>query len=81
MFLRRICRKKFTFFAYNGTPLNAHTYGTGEASADTVWGNDRWPLHPGNEGKDEPIYIVAHSIWNVTPQAKFIFMVREPVER
>ena len=53
----------------------------GEASADTLFRMDRWPLLPGNEGRGQPAVITAHHLHTLLPAVKLITLVRNPVDR
>ncbi|KAK1793527.1 hypothetical protein P4O66_011431 [Electrophorus voltai] len=53
----------------------------GEASASTMWDNNAWIYFYDNGTGVEPPYLVQDFIHAVQPNAKFIVMLRDPVER
>ncbi|XP_007257618.3 carbohydrate sulfotransferase 15 [Astyanax mexicanus] len=53
----------------------------GEASASTMWDNNAWVYFYDNGTGMEPPFLVQDFIHAVQPQAKFIVMLRDPVER
>lgn len=53
----------------------------GEASASTMWDNNAWVYFYHNGTEDEPPFLVQDFIHAVQPDAKFIVMLRDPVER
>ena len=42
---------------------------------------DGWRNIPGNEGLEEPKYILAHILKQLTPNAKFVVLLRNPIDR
>uniref|UniRef100_A0A8C1G336 Carbohydrate (N-acetylgalactosamine 4-sulfate 6-O) sulfotransferase 15 n=1 Tax=Cyprinus carpio TaxID=7962 RepID=A0A8C1G336_CYPCA len=53
----------------------------GEASASTMWDNNAWVYFYDNGTKVEPPFLVQDFIHAVQPDARFIVMLRDPVER
>ncbi|KAG5267007.1 hypothetical protein AALO_G00238780 [Alosa alosa] len=53
----------------------------GEASASTMWDNNAWVYFYHNGTEEEPPFLVLDFIHAVQPDAKFIVMLRDPVER
>ncbi|XP_018616360.2 carbohydrate sulfotransferase 15-like isoform X1 [Scleropages formosus] len=53
----------------------------GEASASTMWDNNAWVYFYDNATDREPPFLVQDFIHAVQPNAKFIVMLRDPVER
>ncbi|XP_028846006.1 carbohydrate sulfotransferase 15-like isoform X2 [Denticeps clupeoides] len=53
----------------------------GEASASTMWDNNAWVYFYDNGTQEEPPFLVQDFIHAVQPHAKFIVMLRDPVER
>lgn len=54
----------------------------GEASASTLWDNNAWVYFYENAtAKGEPPFLIQDFIHAVQPNAKFIIMLRDPVER
>lgn len=54
---------------------------TGEASASTMWDNNAWIYFYDNGTGVEPPFLVQDFIHAVQPDARFIVMLRDPVER
>lgn len=54
---------------------------SGEASASTMWDNSAWSYFYDNVTNTEPPVLVQDFIHAFQPQAKFIVMLRDPVER
>ncbi|KAM4636158.1 carbohydrate sulfotransferase 15 isoform 1-T2 [Discoglossus pictus] len=54
---------------------------TGEASASTMWDNNAWTLFYDNVTNTEPPVLIQDFIHAFQPHAKFIIMLRDPVER
>ncbi|KAK3796978.1 hypothetical protein RRG08_015844 [Elysia crispata] len=54
---------------------------TGDFTPDYLCDNMRWRCLEGNAGLEAPRYTNAHSIYSLTPNAKFIIFMREPVDR
>ncbi|MBN3324539.1 CHSTF sulfotransferase, partial [Atractosteus spatula] len=53
----------------------------GEASASTMWDNNAWIYFYDNSTDGEPPFLTQDFIHAVQPNAKFIIMLRDPVER
>ena len=45
------------------------------------WDYDGWRKITGNEGLEEPRYILAHALYRLVPDAKIIAILRQPSER
>ena len=56
-------------------------FSPGEMSSTLMWYNYIWRRSPENEGKEEPEYLNPHYMQHVHPEAKFIVMLRNPIER
>ncbi|XP_058650449.1 carbohydrate sulfotransferase 15 isoform X2 [Onychostoma macrolepis] len=54
---------------------------TGEASASTMWDNNGWLYLHGNSTGAEPPWLVQDFIGALQPEARFIAVLRDPVER
>ncbi|MEE6486522.1 hypothetical protein FKM82_014625 [Ascaphus truei] len=54
---------------------------TGEASASTMWDNNAWTYFYDNVTNTEPPFLIQDYIHAFQPHAKFIIMLRDPVER
>ncbi|XP_063818214.1 carbohydrate sulfotransferase 15-like isoform X2 [Pseudophryne corroboree] len=54
---------------------------TGEASASTMWDNSAWSYFYDNVTNTEPPVLIQDFIHSIQPRAKFIVMLRDPVER
>ncbi|KAJ8391809.1 hypothetical protein AAFF_G00085810 [Aldrovandia affinis] len=54
---------------------------TGEASASTLWDNNAWVYFYDNATDGEPPFLIQDFVHAVQPDAKFILMLRDPVER
>ncbi|XP_059386343.1 carbohydrate sulfotransferase 15 [Carassius carassius] len=54
---------------------------TGEASASTMWDNNAWLYLHGNSRGAEPPTLVQDFIYALQPDARFIAILRDPVER
>ena len=52
-----------------------------DASPGSLWMLNSWVLYPGNEDVMEPVVTIADLIHNITPQARVIFILRNPTER
>ena len=50
-------------------------------STNYAYFNDGWRDHPGNQGLAEPKFVFAHTLRALVPQAKLIFIIRQPTER
>ncbi|KAL3967876.1 zinc finger protein GLI2 [Sarotherodon galilaeus] len=68
--------------------LTANTSGSnqpnmiiGEASASTMWDNNAWVYFYDNTTKGEPPFLIQDFIHALQPDARFIVMLRDPVER
>ncbi|KAL4640155.1 carbohydrate sulfotransferase 15 isoform X1 [Arapaima gigas] len=67
-----------------GNASRSHEQGNiiiGEASASTMWDNNAWVYFYDNTTDGEPPFLVQDFIHAVQPNAKFIVMLRDPVER
>ncbi|XP_061910778.1 carbohydrate sulfotransferase 15-like [Entelurus aequoreus] len=53
----------------------------GEASASTMWDNNAWVYFYGNSTNGEPPFLIQDFVHAVQPDARFIVMLRDPVER
>ncbi len=53
----------------------------GEGTPNYLTDYDHWEKIPGNQGLSEPRYILAHVIKRVTPNAKIVAQLRNPVKR
>ena len=53
----------------------------GECSDSTFWENSRWNFLPENADWIEPKYTTADYIYHLNPQARFIMMIRNPIDR
>ncbi|KAK7506614.1 hypothetical protein BaRGS_00002089 [Batillaria attramentaria] len=59
-----------------------HPVITGEGSPTVFWDFTGWDMMPQNKGKKpEEAFITPHCIHHLTPNAKLILMLRNPVER
>ncbi|XP_036402642.1 carbohydrate sulfotransferase 15-like [Megalops cyprinoides] len=58
-----------------------HNIITGEASASTLWDNNAWVYFYDNGTDGEPPFLIQDFVHAVQPDAKFIVMLRDPVER
>lgn len=56
-------------------------YFPGEASASTMWDNNAWVYFYDNTTKGEPPFLIQDFIHALQPDARFIVMLRDPVER
>ena len=56
-------------------------YLAGDASAATIWDNYNWYSSPENVGRTDPMILNQHLIHHLLPEAKFILIVRDPVNR
>ncbi|XP_043087025.1 carbohydrate sulfotransferase 15 isoform X2 [Puntigrus tetrazona] len=54
---------------------------TGEASASTMWDNNGWLYFHGNGSGAEPPSLIPDLIGALQPEARFIAILRDPVER
>lgn len=54
---------------------------TGEASASTMWDNSAWSYFYDNVTNTEPPVLIQDFIHAFQPRAKFVVMLRDPVER
>ena len=52
-----------------------------DGSPSTLWNLNHWMLYPGNYLSSEPQITAADIIHDVTPQAKIVAIVRNPVDR
>ncbi|XP_028332970.1 carbohydrate sulfotransferase 15 [Gouania willdenowi] len=53
----------------------------GEASASTMWDNNAWVYFYDNTTEGEPPFLIQDFIHALQPDARFIVMLRDPVER
>nr|XP_057918696.1 carbohydrate sulfotransferase 15-like [Doryrhamphus excisus]XP_057918697.1 carbohydrate sulfotransferase 15-like [Doryrhamphus excisus]XP_057918698.1 carbohydrate sulfotransferase 15-like [Doryrhamphus excisus]XP_057918699.1 carbohydrate sulfotransferase 15-like [Doryrhamphus excisus]XP_057918700.1 carbohydrate sulfotransferase 15-like [Doryrhamphus excisus]XP_057918701.1 carbohydrate sulfotransferase 15-like [Doryrhamphus excisus]XP_057918702.1 carbohydrate sulfotransferase 15-like [Doryr len=53
----------------------------GEASASTMWDNNAWVYFYDNTTKGEPPFLIQDFVHALQPDARFIVMLRDPVER
>lgn len=54
---------------------------SGEASASTMWDNNAWVYFYDNNTEEEPPFLIQDFIHALQPDARFIVMLRDPVER
>ncbi|KAK6293908.1 hypothetical protein J4Q44_G00362340 [Coregonus suidteri] len=68
--------------APSGAP-EQHNIIIGEASASTMWDNNAWVYFYDNstEAEAEPPFLIQDFIHSLQPDARFIIMLRDPVER
>ncbi|XP_029604429.1 carbohydrate sulfotransferase 15 [Salmo trutta] len=68
--------------AHSGAP-EQHKIIIGEASASTMWDNNAWAYFYDNstEAEAEPPFLIQDFIHILQPDARFIVMLRDPVER
>ncbi|XP_030257293.1 carbohydrate sulfotransferase 15 [Sparus aurata] len=53
----------------------------GEASASTMWDNNAWVYFYDNTTEGEPPFLIQDFVHALQPDARFIVMLRDPVER
>lgn len=53
----------------------------GEASASTMWDNNAWVFFYENSTQGEPPFLIQDFVHALQPDARFIVMLRDPVER
>uniref|UniRef100_A0A8C4E2D0 Sulfotransferase n=1 Tax=Dicentrarchus labrax TaxID=13489 RepID=A0A8C4E2D0_DICLA len=53
----------------------------GEASASTMWDNNAWVYFYDNTTEGEPPFLIQDFVHALQPDARFIIMLRDPVER
>lgn len=53
----------------------------GEASASTMWDNNAWVYFYENTTEGEPPFLIQDFVHALQPDARFIIMLRDPVER
>lgn len=53
----------------------------GEASASTMWDNNAWVYFYDNTTEGEPPFLIQDFVHALQPRARFIVMLRDPVER
>uniref|UniRef100_A0A8C6UNS6 Sulfotransferase n=1 Tax=Neogobius melanostomus TaxID=47308 RepID=A0A8C6UNS6_9GOBI len=53
----------------------------GEASASTMWDNNAWVYFYENSTQGEPPFLIQDFVHALQPDARFIVMLRDPVER
>ncbi|XP_030630736.1 carbohydrate sulfotransferase 15 [Chanos chanos] len=58
-----------------------HSIITGEASASTLWDNNAWVYFYDNATEMEPPFLIQDFVHALQPQARFIVILRDPVER
>ncbi|XP_036393085.1 carbohydrate sulfotransferase 15-like [Megalops cyprinoides] len=58
-----------------------HNIIIGEASASTMWDNNAWVYFYDNATEAEPPFLIQDFVHAVQPDARFIVMLRDPVER
>ncbi|KAJ8250306.1 hypothetical protein COCON_G00222280 [Conger conger] len=69
-------------FARNtSSSLDKRNIITGEASASTLWDNNAWVYFYDNGTDGEPPFLIQDFLHAVQPEARFIVMLRDPVER
>jgi len=56
-------------------------YFAGEASASTMWDNNAWVYFYDNTTEGEPPFLIQDFVHALQPDARFIIMLRDPVER
>lgn len=64
----------------NGAPSQPNII-IGEASASTMWDNNAWVYFYENSTVGEPPFLIQDFIHALQPDARFIIMLRDPVER
>ncbi|KAF7204198.1 transcript variant X3 [Nothobranchius furzeri] len=64
----------------NGSPSHPSII-IGEASASTMWDNNAWVYFYDNTTEGEPPFLIQDFIHALQPDARFIVMLRDPVER
>lgn len=64
----------------NGS-LCIHLVLAGEASASTMWDNNAWVYFYDNTSEGEPPFLIQDFVHALQPDARFIIMLRDPVER
>lgn len=64
----------------NGSPRQANII-IGEASASTMWDNNAWVYFYDNTTGSEPPCLIQDFVHALQPDARFIVMLRDPVER
>ena len=52
-----------------------------EGTPRTLWDGDRWGFDPLNAGLELPAVLMPHKLRHVTPDVKFIVILRDPVRR
>ena len=53
----------------------------GDGTPSLAWYNAYWSVLPGNENCLEPKVIIADHVKSITPDAKIIFILRNPTQR
>lgn len=53
----------------------------GEASASTMWDNNAWSYLNGDATEPEPPFLTQDFIHALQPKARFVAILRDPVER
>ncbi|XP_062330740.1 carbohydrate sulfotransferase 15-like isoform X1 [Osmerus eperlanus] len=64
----------------SGAPKQ-HNIIIGEASASTMWDNNAWVYFYDNTTEGEPPFLIQDFVHALQPDARFIVMLRDPVER
>ncbi|XP_005794719.2 carbohydrate sulfotransferase 15 [Xiphophorus maculatus] len=64
----------------SGSPSHPNVI-IGEASASTMWDNNAWVYFYDNTTEGEPPFLIQDFIHALQPEARFIIMLRDPVER
>ena len=52
-----------------------------DGSPAYFWEYDEWKKVPANKGLDEPRVTQAHTLRSVSPSAKVVIMLRNPIDR
>lgn len=66
-------------FSLQGCKLCFH--GAGEASASTMWDNNAWVYFYNTTTEGGPPFLIQDFLHALQPHARFIVMLRDPVER
>ncbi|KAK2141411.1 hypothetical protein LSH36_1105g00039 [Paralvinella palmiformis] len=53
----------------------------GDLDPKTIWWYPNWKSIKGNENRDEPKYLTQHHFYHLSKEAKFLILLRNPVER
>ena len=54
---------------------------TGDGTPSYLWDYDGWVQNPINKGLAEPKFTIADDIHQINPNAKIIFIFRNPTDR